>query len=292
MATSPEVAAKRLELRRESVLANSGPAPRALEIGPAHNGILRKRDGFDVKVVDYLDRTGLVDKYKRHQQYQAADIEEVDFVLPPGAAMADVIDDRFDLIVASHVIEHTVSLIDFVNECDRLLRPDGVLALVVPDSRYCFDRFRERASLARVIDAAESPSAVHTVGTVIEAKLNAVKHRGATAWAPDHRGEYELVNQLAQVRAWAQRARGDAYIDMHNWVFTPHHLRLLLHDLDLLGYIAVRESHFRDTVRHEFMVNLSATGPGPGLAREDLLRLAAEESRFPEEIRFTDSRQQ
>ena len=57
--------------------------------------------------------------------------------------MLKAIDERFDLVLASHVLEHTTSLIDFLNECTPLLADNGVLALVVPDHRYCFDRFRE-----------------------------------------------------------------------------------------------------------------------------------------------------
>jgi SAM-dependent methyltransferase len=268
----------RLEVRRQCVLASVRADPSVLEIGPAHNAILPKRDGYRTKTVDYLDRAGLIERYKDFPQYSPDDIEDVDYVLPPGAAMADVIDERFDLVVASHVIEHTTSLIDFVNECSRLLSDGGVLALVVPDHRYCFDRFRERAAIGRVIDASLAPPAVHTVGSVTEEKLNATRHRGSTAWLPGHRGTYSLIYDAADAAASGEEARrADHYIDTHNWVTTPHHLRLLMQDLADLGYISLRESFFRDTVRHEFFLNLKTDGPGTGLSREELLVLSEAE---------------
>ncbi|GGU27402.1 methyltransferase domain-containing protein [Nocardioides albus] len=277
----------RLGLRREQVLAGVKPDALILEIGPAHNAILPKRDGYDVRIVDYLDREGLVQRYSGFSQYDPDDIEEVDYVFRPGTPWSEVIPERFDLVVASHVIEHTTSMIDFLNECEKLLEPDGVLALVIPDHRYCFDRFRERASLSRVIDASLYPSSVHTMGAVIEERLNAAKHGGITAWGPRHKGDYTFAHGLEAVKASGEEARrGERYIDTHNWVCTPNHLRLLLQDLADLGFISMRETSFHDTVKHEFFINLSPTGEGTGLAREDLLVLADDERRVLDQAVF------
>jgi SAM-dependent methyltransferase len=269
----------RLDLRRAQIFATAERHGAALEIGPAHNGILPKREGFDTKTVDYLDRAGLIDKYKAHDNYSPDDIEEVDFVLPPGAAMGDIIKTRFDLVLASHVLEHTTSLVDFLNECTRLLQPGGVIALVVPDHRFCFDRFRERSSLGSVIDAHLEPHEVHTVGTLTEFAVNAVKHRGTTSWAPVHAGRYSWVNGESDIDRIRRSATSGRYVDVHHWVFTPNHLRLLLHDLRTLGYIEVAEAHFHDTVGHEFFINLSRESQGPGLSREELVGLSDDELR-------------
>ena len=188
--------------------------------------------------------------------------------------MSDVIHERFALVLASHVLEHSISLIDFINDCTSLLAPGGVLSLVVPDHRYCFDRFRERSSIGRVIDTAIDRPTVHTVGTMIEFSLDAVKHRGTTSWSAGHKGRYRFVHDLDAVKANADRAKGDTYIDVHNWVFSPNHLRLMLQDLHSLGLISVREAAFQDTVGHEFFLNLTVDGPGTGLSRDALVVLA------------------
>src|SRR6266566_3060251 len=44
-----------------------------------------------------------------------------------------------------------------LDDCDSLLKKGGVLSLVVPDKRYCFDRFRPLTDVGRVIDAARNP---------------------------------------------------------------------------------------------------------------------------------------
>ena len=268
----------RLETRREFVFRSADPAGTALEIGPAHNAILPKRDGFRTKTVDYIARAGLIEKYRDMTQYSPDDIEEVDYVIPAGASMPAVIGERFELVLASHVLEHSTSLIDFVNDCAVLLAPGGVLALVVPDHRYCFDRFRERSSIGRVIDTSINPPPVHTVGTLTEFSLNAVKLGGTTSWAPGRTGRYGFVHDLVEAKANAVRARGDTYIDVHNWVFTPNHLRLLLQDLHALDMITVREAAFQDTIGHEFFLNLTVDGQGSGLTREELVVLADAEA--------------
>jgi SAM-dependent methyltransferase len=264
----------RLDVRRDFVFRTVDRSARILEIGPAHNAILPKRDGFATKIVDYLDRPGLVDKYRSFEQYSPDDIEEVDFVLPVGASMSAVIEERFDVVLASHVLEHTTSLIDFLNDCTRLLAPHGVVTLVVPDHRYCFDRFRERSSLGRVIDASIARPATHTVGTLTEFTLNAVKHRGTTSWKAGHQGTYVFVHDLDQAKENARRAAGKEYVDVHNWIFSPNHLRLLLQDLHALDLLTIREAAFQDTIGHEFFVSLGTDGPGTGLTREELVVLA------------------
>lgn len=272
-------APSRLQVRRDFVFSTADRSGTALEIGPAHNAILAKRDGFRTRTVDYIDRDGLVEKYKEFRQYAPEDIEEVDYVIPAGAAMSDAIREQFDLVLASHVLEHSISLIDFINDCTNLLAPNGVLSLVVPDHRYCFDRFRERSSIGRVIDTSINSPGVHSVGTMTEFTLNAVKHRGTTSWSAGHKGRYRFVHGLDEVKANAIRAKGDTYIDVHNWVFSPNHLRLMLEDLYALGLISVREAAFQDTIGHEFFLNLTVDGPGSGLSREALVALADAERR-------------
>jgi predicted SAM-dependent methyltransferase len=274
-ATTPS----RLQVRRDFIFRTAQPTGTVVEIGPAHNPILPKRDGFRTKTVDYLDREGLIEKYREFRQYSPDDIEDVDYVIRAGAPMSDLIEERFDLVIASHVLEHSISMVDFINDCTRLLAPGGVLSLVVPDHRYCFDRFRERSSIARVIDAAQDPPRVHTVGTLAEFALYAVRHRGATSWSAGHKGDYRFVHSRDEVAERVAAASGDTYIDVHNWVFSPNHLRLLLVDLHGLGMISVREAAFQDTIGHEFFLNLTADGGGPDLSREALLVLSDAEQR-------------
>jgi SAM-dependent methyltransferase len=254
-----------------------------LEIGPSWRPLLRKADGYNVRVADHLDQAGLIAKYDgvRPTQY----IEPVDYVLN-GPRLTDTIDARFDWIVASHVLEHTVCLIKFLQEAEALLLPGGVLSLAVPDRRYCFDRFRERTSLGRVIDVFHADRLVHSEGSVLEFHVNYVAKGDSISWDRTKTGAFRRLHSLEEGRERAAAAAGGEYVDVHNWVFTPNHLRLLLVDLEALGFIGLRELAYHETVGSEFYLALSRDGQGPGMPRQELVRLSALELYSTETIEF------
>ena len=277
------VSRKTPESRRRLILANVDVTGLGLEIGPSYNPLLPKSEGYRVRTADHLDRAGLVAKYEA--QKRATDrVEEVDYVLDGGRLAS--IEERFDYIVASHVIEHTVCLVTFLQDCATLLRPGGVLVLAIPDQRYCFDRFRERTGLARVVDAYRAGASAPTEGSVLEHFLCSVRREGRRSWPAGFHGAYQHAFGRPIVVDRRDRAVRGEHIDVHTWVFTPNHFRLLVRDLAAFGYITLREKAFHDTHGSEFYVTMSAEAGGPPLRRPELVRLAAAEASVREPIVF------
>jgi SAM-dependent methyltransferase len=258
-----------------------------LEIGPSHRPLLPKARGYNVRTADHLDAPGLQAKYAGVRPTER--IEDVDYVLAPGRLTASV-PDRFDYIVASHVVEHTVCLVSFLQDCEALLRPGGVASFALPDKRYSFDRFRERSSLGRVVDVYRAAPTVHSEGSVLEHHLNLVRKGDQVAWHDGAPGSYCYPHSIEHAQWRASVAATGEYVDTHNWVFTPHYFRLLIEDLHRLGFIGLREQAFHDTVGPEFYVTLAADAPGPGLTREELVVLAARETTMTEAIVFAPDR--
>ena len=254
-----------------------------LEIGPSHRPLLAKRDGYNIRTADYLDQAGLIAKYDGVLDTSA--IEAVDYVLE-GPRLTATIRDTFDYIVGSHVLEHTVCLVSFLQEESTLLNPGGVLSLAVPDRRYCFDRFRDRTSLARVLEVYRAAPSVHSEGAVIDFYLNVVRKGKSVAWYPGAVGDYANVYTYQEVLDHAAEAARGEYVDVHNWLFTPHHFRLLIEDLHALGLIELRETSFQDTWGCEFFVTLSREGGGPDVSRHELMRRSAEEAGVDDGARF------
>lgn len=263
-----------------------------LEIGPSYNPIAPRSAGFDIRILDHSSRTGLVDKYRAAglSQTELGRIEEVDYIWT-GGPITDVIpaDQRFDFIVAAHVIEHTTDVIGFLRAATDLLAPGGVLSLIVPDKRYCFDRLRPLTTAGQVVEAHLLPSTFHGPAAFIDTHLYSVRNNGAEmVW--DRNTALHL--QLAQC-SWddarhtiERTVDSDEYNDIHRWVFTPTSLELLLSDLYHLGFTDMRLASLAQNNSFEFFATLAKADLAPdnaGLVANDyraelLARMTREES--------------
>jgi hypothetical protein len=264
--------------RKERVLALIDRQGLGVEIGPSHDPIAPKREGFKVHVIDHATREELRHKY-RTEPVVLDNIEEVDFVWK-GQGYVELTGrpHGYDWVIASHVVEHTPDLIRFLADCDSLLKDDGVLVLVVPDKRLCFDRFRPITGLARIIDAHVSGNTIHSQGAVAEYFMNVVSKDGQGGWDASRVGEYRFVHSDKDALEGMRAVREDrSYLDIHNWCFVPHSFRLLVEDLRALGYTTLREAAFAPTHEFEFYVALGRHGKGPGLSRIEMLRAIDEE---------------
>jgi hypothetical protein len=186
-----------------------------------------------------------------------AQIENVDFVWR-GEPLHEVVggSDRYDWIIASHVIEHLPDPVSFFNGCWEVLSPAGVVSLVVPDKRYCFDHFRPLSTSGEILDAFEQRRVRPTPGSVFDSLANCVTLEGQTSWsANDPRGDFRNVYTFETAQnAWERAKRG--HEDAHIWRFTPASFRLILQDLRSLGLLRLELIHEFDTAGNEFFVTL------------------------------------
>jgi SAM-dependent methyltransferase len=248
--------------RNEKMLSSIDKAMRGLEIGPSFSPIAPKSAGYNITVLDHLCADDLRLKYQGHAGVNPEKIEEVDVVWdgkPFGALFAGV--EKFDYIIASHVIEHTPDLIGFLNGCASILRPTGVLILAIPDKRYCFDFYRERSGIGSIIDASLRQDNRHSPGTALEHLLLATAKEGHVVWAAEDPvtdpTALTKVHSLNQALAGFNKvANTTDYIDFHRWAFTPNQFRLIIHQLNRLEIIKLRESLFFDSVGCEFIIKL------------------------------------
>jgi 2-polyprenyl-3-methyl-5-hydroxy-6-metoxy-1,4-benzoquinol methylase len=138
--------------RKEKIIRHINKYGYGIEIGPSHNPIAPKKEGFKVHIVDHLNREQLIAKYKEHH-VNLENIEEVDFVWQGGNYLELTGKSKYyDWIIASYVIEHTPDFIGFLNSCDAVLKDEGVISLVVPDKRYCFDHYRPITGISKILD--------------------------------------------------------------------------------------------------------------------------------------------
>ena len=254
------------------------PAQRGIEIGASYSPILPKSAGYAVLVVDHADQQGLRAKYKDDPNVDIRAIEAVDAIDDGGEfAELDESGQGFDYIVGSHILEHVTDPIHFLQRCERALKPDGRLFLLVPDRRFCFDFFRPASTCGQMLRAYLAGQRRHDPGALFDSAAYASTRNGTYAWTEKEGGAFAFMQGPPAGYAAATRD-AEEYQDAHGWVFTPSSFRLIHGDLHSLGLIGLGEAFFHDTLGIEFMAVLSRAAPAPAPSRLDLALAALREA--------------
>lgn len=228
--------------RRDNLLYFVDMGGKGLEVGPSFSPIAPKRLGYDVDVVDHATADELRAKY-RDRGVDLAAIEEVDYIWT-GSPLTDLLGDqpRYDYIIASHLVEHLPDLIGFFSDCERLLRPNGVLSLAIPDFRACFDLLRGPSTTGDLLQAHHEGRRRHAMGTVFDHFATTAYRNGQPSWPLDAAGSLEFAHRFDQAQRMLERAcTSNDYIDVHAWRFTPSSFRLLMYDLRALNRVSLHE---------------------------------------------------
>ena len=243
---------------------------RGLEIGPSYDPLVPKSSGARIETVDHVGRDELITKYRDWglDDARSARIEPVDYIWN-GGSLLDVIEARasYDYIVAAHVIEHSVDLVQFLSDCEALLTDTGRIALIVPDKRFTFDRFRPVSTVGEVLEAHHAGKEYHPLSALVDHQLYACGRDGALGWSATDDRPLEL--QFPDCSGVAEAIRDGleqrSYRDTHRWQFTPTSFRLLISDLALLGYHGLGTVAAEGPDGFEFFVTL---GKGTPIATE------------------------
>ncbi|NJO41088.1 MAG: methyltransferase domain-containing protein [Cyanobacteria bacterium CRU_2_1] len=247
--------------RVEKILVCIEPSTQVgIEIGALANPIVTREMGT-VRYVDHETTEGLRTKYAHDQGVDINKIVDVDYVWG-SQSLAELVGDEalFDYVVASHVIEHVPDFIGWLKEIRAILKPDGILSLVIPDKQYCFDYYRQLTKPADVVEAYLRGARKPSPRQIYDFLSSAVSWKGAIAWKGEI-SENELVQIHSEAEAWETAKRvfvDDTYHDVHCWVFTPYSLFELFRTLIKLELFDFKIAKFYKTDGCEFYVSLQA----------------------------------
>jgi predicted SAM-dependent methyltransferase len=66
--------------------------------------------------------------------------------------LAGILDDQYDFLLASHVLEHLANPIKGLKEWQRVVKPGGQLIIVLPHYTKTFDRLRSPTALQHMVE--------------------------------------------------------------------------------------------------------------------------------------------
>lgn len=139
------------QVRQE--IANFYITGSGIEIG-ALNAPLEIPEGATVR---YLDRLPVAELRTQYLKLADSPIVEAD-IIDDGETLPSIPGASLDFVVANHLIEHCQDPITALKNWLRVLKPNGILYMAVPDKRYTFDRDRPVTSLEHLIrDNTEGP---------------------------------------------------------------------------------------------------------------------------------------
>jgi SAM-dependent methyltransferase len=125
-----------------------------LELGPGHIAFPVIQPGTHVRYVDRWD--------PEENRKLFPELTDTNFITPD--VVADLNIDRLqafpdqsqDFVICSHVVEHLAEPIGLLADLHRILRPGGVLLILLPDRHRTFDRSRDGTPLDHLVAEFES----------------------------------------------------------------------------------------------------------------------------------------
>jgi SAM-dependent methyltransferase len=243
--------------RNKKILEAIKPSSQlGIEIGPLANPIVTKDMG-DIAYIDRMNFDEICKYYQNNPDIDNEKIVSIDYVCGESILEEAVgTDKKFDYVIASHVIEHVPDMIAWFKEISNILKPHGILSLVIPDKRYTFDRLRRTTSGADLIDAYFCQLKKPSTRQIFDHFLLVAEVDAQKIWSGecDDRQLKKYTTALDGFNACKDSIDNDNYIDSHCWVFTPYsffeNLKLLiglgLFDFEMIKYFdtAVGEIEF------------------------------------------------
>lgn len=252
--------------RNAELLKHITKEQRGIEIGPYHNPLTSRKFGFQSVALDVFNTTELKSRAAADPNLSSEQVERIEDVDLIGSAtniaelaQAKFPDVVFDYVVSSHNFEHLPNPIRFLQGCERVLKPGGILSMAIPDHRYCFDFYRPVTDLSEWLDAFHEKRDRPTPGQIFRHGALHSLLEGRIAWSPQDAGMPTPAELLECSYAdWQSLTCGnnDTYRDAHCWAFTPASLELMLFDLLYLGLLKFEVMEITEPNGCEFYVHL------------------------------------
>jgi SAM-dependent methyltransferase len=208
---------------------------KVLEFG-AFSSPMFETDEVDVRYADRLSTQQLRDSVTDPAKRSA--IVKVDYVVDKDFDRQ--ITEKFDLIVANHVVEHVPDAIGWMNRIVTLLRPGGHVFLTVPDKNYTFDVIRDptltRELISNFLTKRQTPSPADILDATVQRRDI---RNGSDVWSGKAHHAIKIaptVDIAKTLHSIEARLAAGEYIDCHCNVFTEASFVSVFHELEKFDF--------------------------------------------------------
>lgn len=256
---------------------------RILEIGPLSSPMVKKGDSVfyaDIRSTDEIKQF-----YKGHP-IDENQICEIDYVVKDTYVKTFESVEKFDYVLASHVIEHIPKIIHFFHDIAAIMKKDALLCLTIPDKRYCFDHFRVCTSFAEAYNVYINNVEANPP-RVFDCNLFALGINDAAFFWGENEFE-KLLSQTGPVdsaKAEYEKAVGGENVNAHYSVFTPETFLLLLYGMTKASLLPFKCIDFYTTQPDTFEFN-AVLQVAPDLLTEDYPEKQREMDRLADHLRL------
>jgi hypothetical protein len=219
---------------RTSLLKSIPSNVSCLEIGPFDAPVLI---GDNVKYADVMDKEGLEIRARNIGRFGS--VPFIHYVIP--TFNIKDINEKFDVILSCHSIEHQVCLVRHLQNVSSLLNKNGYYIVICPDKRFCFDHFISETTIADVLEMYNANRSNHSLRSVLEHRSLTCHNDSVMHWKGDHGSPSIDVGSIKNALSEYQNTTG--YIDVHSMQFTPASFSIvvsLLNELKLTDFVVER----------------------------------------------------
>lgn len=193
--------------RRDKIIPYISDSLKGLEIGPSMHPTLAKNE-CNISFLDYVSREEQREHCSTDEDFQR--VPETD-IFVTSDQYSDFVSERYDYIIANHVIEHVSDVIGWLRELETLLVDDGILFLTIPDKNFSFDKYRQLTPFHHLVsDYLHGPGysdKEHILDIFINYDMNYVGK------------EFHPIKKMDASLLKKEFSR-DAFIGLHRHVFT------------------------------------------------------------------------
>ncbi len=209
-----------------------------LEIGP---GCSPKIRGSNVYYFDVKSEEDLRSRYAGEPGYENIP-EKIHYTHDDGDLRS--INRKFDVVFSSHMIEHSLGLIDHLASVESLLNPGGYYFIIAPNKKYTFDYFKPLSQSEDVLAHHLGCCGESTLPmrSVLMEKCRRTHNDIAKHWSGDHgKPEFDSENIIRAVESFERINENPiARSGFHNWIFTDQSFSELIRELQELKMISLK----------------------------------------------------